>query len=139
MESTLTASLGSKTMIRGDGDRIEQAACNLLSNAVKFTPPGGSVYVLLTEESGTAVLRVSDTGEGLTRDAMSHVFDAFWQAEPSASREHGGLGLGLPITRHIVQLHGGTVDVNSGGSGAGSTFTIRLPAVPRTTKPESLH
>jgi len=136
---TLTASLGSTTTIRGDGERIEQVACNLLSNAVKFTPPGGSVYVLLTQERGTAVLRVSDTGEGLTRDAMAHVFDAFWQAEPSASREHGGLGLGLPIARHIVQLHGGTVDVDSAGRGVGSTFTIRLPAVSRTTKRENLH
>jgi signal transduction histidine kinase len=85
--------------------------------------------VSLTEESGTAVLRVSDTGSGLTREAIAHIFDPFWQSEPSATREHGGLGLGLPIVRHIVQLHGGTVDVDSPGRGVGSTFTVRLPTL----------
>jgi signal transduction histidine kinase len=116
--------------VRADGKRLEQAASNLLSNAVKFTPPGGVVHVALTEENESAVLRVSDSGRGLTRDAIAHIFDPFWQGEPSATREHGGLGLGLPIVRHIVQLHGGTVDVDSPGRGVGSTFTVRLPTLP---------
>jgi signal transduction histidine kinase len=137
---SLQVSLQSSTHVRADRDRLEQAACNLLSNAVKFTPPGGAVHVTLTEEGGSVVLRVSDTGRGLTPDAMAHVFDPFWQNEPSASREIGGLGLGLPIVRHIVQLHGGNVDVDSGGMGIGSTFTVRLPALSDTTRRrESYH
>jgi signal transduction histidine kinase len=125
----LIASLQSSMVVRADSERLEQAARNLLSNAVKFTPAGGAVHVSLTEEGGSAVLRVSDTGRGLTGEAISHIFDLFWQGEASASREHGGLGLGLPIVRHIVQLHGGTVDVQSAGRGVGSTFTVRLPVL----------
>jgi signal transduction histidine kinase len=124
----LSVSLQSSTLVRADRQRLEQAACNLLSNAVKFTPPGGAVHVSVTEEGGSAILRVSDTGRGLTPDSLEHVFDPFWQGEPSASREYGGLGLGLPLVRHIVHLHGGSVDVDSAGSGGGSTFTVRLPA-----------
>jgi signal transduction histidine kinase len=125
----LIASLQTSMLVRADSHRLEQAARNLLSNAVKFTPAGGAVHVSLTEEGGSAVLRVSDTGRGLTREAIAHIFDLFWQGEASASREHGGLGLGLPIVRHIVQLHGGTVDVQSAGRGVGSTFTVRLPVL----------
>jgi signal transduction histidine kinase len=136
----VVVSLEGATLVRADGRRLEQAARNLLSNAVKFTSPGGAVHVWLTEENGSALLRVSDTGRGLTRDAMAHVFDTFWQGEPSASRGYGGLGLGLPLVRHIVQLHGGSVDVASEGRGRGSTFTVRLPAFSGTpAECESYH
>jgi signal transduction histidine kinase len=128
-------------VVRADRERLGQAASNLLSNAVKFTPLGGAVHVSLAPEGGSAVLRVSDTGPGIARDAIPHLFDLFWQEEASASREHGGLGLGLPIVRHIVQLHGGTVDVDSSGRGVGSTFTVRLPALSGTPRGrrESFH
>ena len=137
---TIVASMRSATLVRADGRRLEQAARNLLSNAVKFTPPGGAVHVWLTEDGGSALLRVSDTGRGLTRDAMAHIFDTFWQGDPSASREYGGLGLGLPMVRHIVQLHGGSVEVASEGLDRGSTFTVRLPAFSGTpAERESYH
>jgi signal transduction histidine kinase len=136
----VVVSLQGATLVRADGRRLEQAARNLLSNAVKFTSPGGAVHVRVTEENGSALLRVSDTGRGLTREAMAHVFDTFWQGEPSASRAYGGLGLGLPMVRHIVQLHGGSVDVASEGRGRGSTFTVRLPAFSGTpAECESYH
>jgi signal transduction histidine kinase len=136
----IVVSLQGATLVRADGRRLEQAASNLLSNAVKFTPPGGAVHVWLTEEGGSALLRVSDTGRGLTRDAMAHIFDTFWQGDPSASREYGGLGLGLPMVRHIVQLHGGSVEVASEGRDRGSTFTVRLPAFSGTpAECESYH
>ena len=137
---SIVASLRDATLVRADGRRLEQVARNLLSNAVKFTPPGGAVHVWLTEDGGSALLRVSDTGRGLTRDAMAHIFDTFWQGDPSASREYGGLGLGLPMVRHIVQLHGGSVEVASEGPDRGSTFTVRLPAFSGTpAECESYH
>src|SRR5690606_1997431 len=111
----------------GDADRLQQVAWNLLSNAVKFTPSGGRVRVQLAREGSDVVLRVADTGVGVAPDLLPFVFDRFRQADSSPSRRHGGLGLGLAIARHLVELHGGTIAAESAGEGQGATFTVRLP------------
>jgi PAS domain S-box-containing protein len=111
----------------GDPHRLQQVVWNLLSNASKFTPPGGQIAVRLVPAEGNAELHVSDTGQGIHPDFLSHVFERFRQADSSSHRAHGGLGLGLAIVRHLVELHGGTVEVRSAGVGQGATFTVRLP------------
>jgi signal transduction histidine kinase/ActR/RegA family two-component response regulator len=115
----------------GDPDRLQQVVWNLLSNAVKFTPPGGRVSVEVAHvpgpDGGLAELVVSDTGEGIAPDFLPHVFERFRQADGSSTRTHGGLGLGLAIVRHLVELHGGSVRAHSAGAGRGSTFTVQLP------------
>jgi PAS domain S-box-containing protein len=112
----------------GDPDRLLQLASNLLSNAVKFTPPGGTVQVRLCRENTSIELAVTDTGEGIDPEFLPHVFDRFRQADCSTTtRKHGGLGLGLAIVQHIVELHGGTVRAESPGRGKGATFRIDLP------------
>ncbi|HYN21877.1 MAG TPA: response regulator [Thermoanaerobaculia bacterium] len=115
----------------GDPDRLQQVVWNLLSNAIKFTPQGGSVEVQLRRPgdltAGMAEISVSDTGAGIRPDFLPYVFDRFRQAESSTTRKHGGLGLGLSIVRHLVELHGGTVLVESPGEGLGSIFMVRLP------------
>ena len=116
--------------VTGDPDRLQQVMWNLLSNAVKFTPAGGRVEVELRGEGTRAALRVGDTGEGIAPDFLPHVFDRFRQADMGTTRQHGGLGLGLSIVRHLVELHGGEVTAESPGRGLGSTFTLRLPLRP---------
>src|SRR5215207_7018180 len=111
---------------------------NLLSNAVKFTPAGGRVEVELRREDARTSLRVSDTGEGIAPEFLPHVFERFRQADMGTTRQHGGLGLGLAIVRHLVELHGGEVAAESAGRGHGSTFTLRLPVRPATRVSESL-
>jgi CheY-like chemotaxis protein/anti-sigma regulatory factor (Ser/Thr protein kinase) len=101
---------------------------NLLSNAVRFTPQGGRIEVSLREVANQAEIRVSDTGVGLSPDFVPHAFEPFRQADSSMTRTHGGLGLGLSIVRHLVELHGGTVRAESAGKGQGASFTVRLPA-----------
>jgi signal transduction histidine kinase/ActR/RegA family two-component response regulator len=113
--------------VHGDSQRLQQVVWNLLSNAVKFTPEGGCVEVRLARRGSQVEIRVSDTGEGIPVEFLPHVFDAFRQADGSSSRKHGGLGLGLAIVRHVLDLHRGTVHVHSDGPGTGATFTIRLP------------
>jgi signal transduction histidine kinase len=113
--------------VLGDADRLQQVIWNLLSNAIKFTPRAGQVEVRLREEGGNAVIRVSDSGIGIRPDFLPYVFDRFRQAEGSITRTHGGLGLGLSIVRHLIELHGGTAEVDSMGEGEGATFTVRLP------------
>jgi len=115
----------------GDPDRIQQAIWNLLSNAIKFTPAGGKVSVTLRGDSARATLQVSDTGRGISADFLPHVFERFRQADPSLTRAHGGLGLGLAIVRHVVELHGGTVRAESRGAGEGAVLTIELPLARR--------
>ncbi len=112
----------------GDAARLRQVAWNLVSNAVKFTPPGGNVDVLVGREAGSAVLEVRDTGIGMARDFLPAVFDPFVQSSEGASvRRHGGLGLGLAITKQLVALHGGTIQAESDGPGRGATFRVTIP------------
>ncbi len=111
----------------GDPARLQQVASNLLTNAVKFTPAGGTVTVQTRAVDGHVVLTVRDTGQGISADFLPHVFERFRQADGSASRKHGGLGLGLSIVRYIVDGHGGTVSAASDGPGKGATFAVGLP------------
>lgn len=117
----------SASLVWGDADRLQQVMWNLLSNAIKFTPKGGSVQVLLERVESYIEIAVSDTGQGISPDFLPYVFDRFRQADSSITRSYGGLGLGLAIVRHIVELHGGTVRVASSGEGQGATFTVQLP------------
>ncbi len=110
-----------------DAERLRQVAWNLLSNAVKFTPAGGTVRVSLKAREDSAVLGVQDTGQGFAPEFLPFMFDRFRQADSSPTRRHGGLGLGLAITRHLVELHGGSIVANSEGSERGATFTVELP------------
>src|SRR5262245_38341657 len=114
-------------IVSGDPDRLQQAIGNLLSNAVKFTPEGGHVELRLTRVNSQIDITVSDDGQGINPDFLPHVFDRFSQQDATTVRQHGGLGLGLAIVRHLVELHGGSVRVDSEGEGRGSTFTINLP------------
>ncbi|HEX9982163.1 MAG TPA: ATP-binding protein [Thermoanaerobaculia bacterium] len=113
--------------ISGDADRLQQVVWNLLSNAVKFTPRGGKVLIRLERVNSHCELTVSDTGQGIPANFLPYVFDRFSQADSSSTRAHAGLGLGLGIVRHLVELHGGTVQAFSRGEGQGSTFAVRLP------------
>ena len=115
------------TAIAGDPARLQQVVWNLLSNAIKFTPKGGRVQVRLERIDSHVEIAVSDTGSGISPQFLPHVFDRFRQADQSTTREHGGLGLGLAIVRHLVELHGGTVRAESLGEGKGTTFTVMLP------------
>ncbi|MBD1847682.1 response regulator [Cyanobacteria bacterium FACHB-63] len=116
--------------VRGDATRLQQVVWNLLSNAVKFTPTGGQVEVRLEQMDNHAQIKVSDTGKGISPNFLPHVFDYFRQADATTTRRFGGLGLGLAIVRHLVELHGGSVSVESLGEGQGATFTVRLPLIP---------
>jgi PAS domain S-box-containing protein len=111
----------------GDSSRLGQVVWNLLSNAIKFNKPGGVVRVELRQQSETAQITVTDSGEGIGSDFLPHVFERFTQADASARKRHGGLGLGLAIVRHLVELHGGTVQAHSEGAGRGSSFVVTLP------------
>jgi CheY-like chemotaxis protein len=126
--------------VTGDPDRLQQVVWNLLSNAVKFTPQGGRVEERLARDGGQAVITVTDTGQGIPPEFLPHVFERFRQADGSSTRAHGGLGLGLAIVRHLVELHGGRVTAASEGAGKGATFTVHLPLaspapVPRAADP----
>ncbi|HEY3964988.1 MAG TPA: ATP-binding protein [Planctomycetaceae bacterium] len=111
----------------GDPDRLQQVLWNLLTNAVKFSAPGGRVEVSLELDDSQVVIKVCDHGEGIAAEFLPHVFDRFRQADSSASRKHGGLGIGLAIVRHVVELHGGSVRAESEGAGRGTTIAITLP------------
>ena len=113
--------------IIGDARRLQQVVWNLVSNAVKYTPEDGQVRVRLERAGASAKLTVSDTGCGLRREFLPHVFDHFRQADSSSTRRHGGLGLGLTLVHHLVELHGGTVAAASEGEGRGACFTVTLP------------
>ena len=116
--------------IPGDPDRLQQVVWNLLSNAIKFTPRGGRVQIRSERVNSHLEIVVSDTGQGISPDFLPHVFDRFRQADQKTSRQHGGMGLGLAIVRHLVELHGGTVSVTSEGEGKGATFRVMLPISP---------
>jgi signal transduction histidine kinase/CheY-like chemotaxis protein len=113
--------------VLGDPGRLQQVMWNLLSNAVKFTPTGGTVQVMLGLDGQDVVIRVADSGIGISPEFLPHVFDRFRQQDASITRKHGGLGLGLSIARQLVELHGGTIGASSPGANAGTTFTLRLP------------
>jgi signal transduction histidine kinase/ActR/RegA family two-component response regulator len=113
--------------IAGDPNRLQQVIWNLLSNAIKFTPKDGRIQVLLVRADSQIHVSVADTGIGMDPDFVAHAFDRFRQADPSTTRRYGGLGLGLSIVKHLVELHGGTVRASSDGPDRGSTFTVRLP------------
>jgi len=119
--------LSSGSQVFGDRDRLQQVVWNLISNALKFTPKGGRVEIELREEEGDTAVRVSDTGIGIPAGFLPFVFDRFRQADSSISRRHSGLGLGMAIVRHLVELHGGTVSAESEGEGKGATFRLLLP------------
>lgn len=116
--------------IPGDPVRLQQVVWNLLSNAIKFTPRDGRVQIRSERVNSHLEIVVSDTGQGIPPDFLPHVFDRFRQADQKTSRQHGGMGLGLAIVRHLVELHGGTVRADSEGEGRGATFTVMLPISP---------
>jgi signal transduction histidine kinase len=116
--------------IIADPDRLQQIVWNLLSNAVKFTPPGGRVTIASRRSADEIEIVVADSGAGIAPEFLPHVFDRFRQGEGGSTRRHGGLGLGLAIVRHLVELHGGSVQAASDGEGRGATFRVRLPAKP---------
>lgn len=121
-----------KLFVTGDAERLQQIIWNLLSNAIKFTPPNGRVEVQLSvQEPSSVIIQVIDNGIGISSTFIPYVFDRFRQADSSSTRSHGGLGLGLAIVRHLVELHGGNVDVESGGKEQGSKFTVTLPLLQR--------
>jgi PAS domain S-box-containing protein len=114
-------------LVLGDASRLQQVVWNLLSNAVKFTPKDGRIEVSLGRVDSRVEVSVRDTGEGIEPEFLPYVFERFRQADGSKTRRHGGLGLGLAIVRHLVEMHGGTVGARSEGRGRGATFTVRLP------------
>jgi signal transduction histidine kinase len=111
----------------GDAERLQQIVCNLLSNAIKFTPAAGQVQISLQQIESFAQITVTDTGQGISSDFLPHVFDRFRQADGTTTRKYGGLGLGLAIVRHLVEMHHGRVYATSEGMGKGATFTVQLP------------
>ena len=128
--------------VAGDPVRLQQVVWNLLANAIKFTPRGGRVQVSFERVNSHLEIAVSDTGVGITPEFLPLVFDRFRQADQRTTRQHGGMGLGLAIVRHLVELHGGTVRAESPGEGHGSTFTVLLPVAPvyqETTEGERVH
>jgi len=116
-------------LVSGDPDRLQQVLWNLLSNAIKFTPRDGRVHVRLERLDSHAQVAVSDTGQGVKAEFLPYMFDLFRQADSTITRMHGGLGLGLAIVRHVVEMHGGTVRADSPGEGYGATFTVRFPLI----------
>src|SRR3569623_914380 len=128
-------------LVFADPVRVEQMIWNLFSNALKFTPAGGCITVFITTDETDAILEVAETGIGIEQSFLHHIFDMFRQADARTSRQHGGLGIGLALVRHLVDLHGGRVEVSSPGVGNGTTFQLRLPlhhkAQPQTTAARS--
>jgi CheY-like chemotaxis protein/anti-sigma regulatory factor (Ser/Thr protein kinase) len=117
-------------LVNVDGRRLQQVLLNLLTNAVKFTPKGGRIAVRLARRNDSALIEISDTGKGINAELLPHVFERFRQGDSSSTRQHGGLGLGLAIAQQLVAMHNGRIEVESGGDGQGSRFTVLLPLVP---------
>ncbi|HEX5875717.1 MAG TPA: MASE1 domain-containing protein [Pyrinomonadaceae bacterium] len=126
-------------VVRADVERLQQVLWNLLSNAVKFTPPRGVIDVYLTRHESLAEIRIEDTGPGVPAEFLPRIFDRFSQADGSSTRKHGGLGLGLAIVRHLIELHGGTVSAENRSEEGGAILTVRLPVVidPRSLIPRA--
>lgn len=121
--------------VSGDPNRLQQVIWNLLSNAIKFTEAGGAIQIRLETVGNHAQIQVSDTGKGIHPDFLPYVFDCFRQEDSGTTRQFGGLGLGLAIVRHLVELHGGRVESDSAGEGQGATFTVRLPLMAHPIAP----
>lgn len=120
-------------VIMGDSNRLQQVIWNLVSNAIKFTPSGGSVNLTMLEIGSRVEIKVRDSGQGINRDFLPFVFDRFRQADSTSTRQHGGLGLGLSIARHLVEIHGGTITAESAGEGKGATFSFSVPLIASRT------
>jgi PAS domain S-box-containing protein len=134
IESHLDPDVG---LVSGDPNRLQQVVVNLLSNAIKFTPEGGRVKVKLERVNSDALIKVTDTGAGISPDFLPHVFDRFRQADSASTRKYSGLGLGLTIVRKIVEMHGGTVHAQSRGKGQGASFTAKIPFMGRPHRENS--
>jgi signal transduction histidine kinase len=129
-EIQLRCAVDSNTvLVSGDPNRLQQIVWNLVSNAIKFTPKRGEVDVQLARVGSQAEIKVSDNGKGISAEFLPYVFERFRQADSTSARQHSGLGLGLAIVRHLVEMHGGTVQAESKGEGQGATFIVRLPVV----------
>ncbi|HEV7300676.1 MAG TPA: response regulator [Tepidisphaeraceae bacterium] len=126
---TIDAGAAPTAPVHGDPDRLQQVVWNLITNAIKFTPSGGRIAVSATVAGGWVNLDVIDSGAGIEPQFLPYVFDRFRQADSTSTRSFGGLGIGLTIVRHIVELHGGTVEARSPGAGQGATFTVRIPVL----------
>lgn len=126
----LHADLGEAAVMRGDAERLKQIIWNLLLNAIKFTNKGGEIHVTLRKVDSELELVFSDNGVGIAADVLPHIFESFRQSDSKTTRVHGGLGVGLSITKHLVNLHGGTIVARSEGINRGATFTVRLPVSP---------
>jgi PAS domain S-box-containing protein len=124
-------------LVSGDANRLQQVLWNLLSNAIKFTPEGGRIDIRLENLGSTARISVSDTGKGIAPQFLPYVFNYFRQQEDVTTRKFGGLGLGLAIVHHLVELHGGTIEAESPGEGQGATFTVTLPLTTDLPQPSS--
>jgi signal transduction histidine kinase len=125
----------SAVALMGDAVRLQQVVWNLLANAIKFTPKAGSIKVVMSRIDSTIELAISDSGKGISADVLPHVFDRFKQGDSSTTRTYGGLGLGLAISKSIVEMHGGTIAAHSEGDGKGATFVVRLPVSPLRRPP----
>ncbi len=132
---TIHTEIDKGPVVDGDPERLQQVFWNVLSNSCKFTPAGGRIDVVLRADAGSATVRITDSGAGIAPDFLPFVFDRFRQADQSFTRAHGGLGLGLAIVKHLVEMHGGEAQAQSGGVGKGATFIIRLPMAPVTSVP----
>jgi PAS domain S-box-containing protein len=132
LKTNLDGSIG---FVAGDSDRLQQVIWNVLSNAVKFTPEGGQIEIHLEQVDTCSQIKICDTGIGIKADFLAHVFERFSQADGSTTRKYGGLGLGLAVARHLIELHGGSIQAESPGEGQGTTFTISLPLLPTRSKP----
>ncbi|MHC5858231.1 ATP-binding protein [Nostoc sp.] len=133
IQTMLDASFG---QVLGDSSRLQQVIWNLLSNAVKFTPEGGKIDIQLERVDTQAQITVSDTGKGISPDFLPYVFEYFRQADGTTTRKFGGLGLGLAIVRHLIELHGGTISAESLGEGQGAIFRVRLPLIKKDLPPK---
>jgi PAS domain S-box-containing protein len=125
--------------VSGDADRLQQVVWNLLANAVKFTPRGGRVQVRLSRVNSHVEVRVEDTGVGIAPEFMPHVFELFRQRDGTPSRQHGGLGLGLALVKHLIELHGGSVECASPGEQMGAVFSVKLPLMVVASPAEGVH
>ena len=132
---SLNEEIGPLRRVIGDAERLRQVITNVVSNAIKFTPSGGSVNVAAGNDDGHVFVRVADTGEGIAPSFLPHLFEAFRQADGTASRRHAGLGLGLAIAQQLVNAHGGSITAESEGLGRGAVFTVRLPCAKDSDRP----